>query len=302
MSQPTQARIVHVSDVHLTVPRVSWRREDWFNKRLAAWMNLHLLGRGFRFRHAEEVLGAWLRDQVARGPAHVVFTGDATAMGFCEEVERAAELMNVTGLPGMATPGNHDYCTKTAQREAHFERVYAPWQVGERVDGEVYPFAQRVGHAWLVAVNSSTANRWPWDATGKVGKEQMGRLEALLGRLEGGPKVLVTHYPVVRPSGWPEPFGRRLRDLTGLLRVAEEGGVALWLHGHIHKPYHFAAGRYAPFPVICAGSGTQTGYWSYGDYTITGHTLTGRRRVYHQESNEFRDGEAFELELAGGGG
>jgi 3',5'-cyclic AMP phosphodiesterase CpdA len=290
-------RLAHISDIHLTAPKVSWRREDWFNKRLAAWANLRLLGRGFRFRHAEEVLAALTADLSARGPAHVVFSGDATAMGFGEEAEKAASLLGVTGTPGLAIPGNHDYCTVSAQRERHFEKSFAPWQVGLRVDEETYPFAQRVGHAWLVAVNSSSANRWPWDATGRVGLGQLQRLERLLAQLEGGPKVLVTHYPVVRPSGWPEPYGRRLRDLARLRQVAEKGGVALWLHGHIHKPYRFAAGAYAPFPVVCAGSGTQTGYWSYGEYLLQGRVLIGRQRVYHQESGEFREGEAFELRL-----
>ena len=31
-----------------------------------------------------------------------------------------------------------------------FERYFAAWQTGERVDGAPYPFAQRVGPLWLV--------------------------------------------------------------------------------------------------------------------------------------------------------
>src|SRR5262249_5145779 len=76
-----------------------------------------------------------------------------------------------------------------------------PWLVGERIDNETYPFAQRVGPVWLVAVNSATANRWPWDARGAVGAAQLERLVALLDRLDGGPRILVTPYPRALPTG-----------------------------------------------------------------------------------------------------
>lgn len=296
----SEVRFVHVSDIHLTVPITSWRVEDTFNKRLFAWLNLHVAFRKWRFRHAETVLHALARDLRQR-PAHVIFSGDATAMGFGEEVARAAELLNVATMPGLATPGNHDYCTKTAKREGHFEKHFAPWLVGERVGTEVYPFAQRVGGAWLVTACSAEGNFWPWDATGLVGEEQLARLEKLLARLEGGPRILVTHYPVVSSWGWPEFFLRRLRDLSELMRVAEKGGVGLWLHGHIHKPFYFEAGQHARFPIICAGSATQAGYWTYGDYTLRGNKLSARWRVYDEPKGEFRDGEAFELQLPDAG-
>lgn len=190
MSADTPVRLAHVSDVHVTCRVRSWRGEDWLNKRLAAWANLRLFGRGRRFRHADVALPRLVDDARARGADRLVFSGDATAMGFPDEVDHAAALLRVGELPGLAVPGNHDYCTRRAAREGHFERAFAPWQAGERVDGETYPFAQRVGPVWLVAVNSATANRWAWDATGAVGEAQLGRLGRLLQRLEGGPRVL----------------------------------------------------------------------------------------------------------------
>jgi hypothetical protein len=220
-------------------------------------------------------------------------------MGLEEEVAHAAALLRVGELPGLAVPGNHDYCTRRDVSEGHFERHFAPWQQGERIGEETYPFAQRAGPVWLVGVSSATPNRWAWDARGAVGAAQLERLERLLARLDGGPRVLVTHYPVARASGRGEGRTRLLRDLTGLIEVSARGGVGLWLHGHRHDAYHLPAGELAPFPVICAGSGTQTGRWSYGEYTITGHRLQARRRVYDPAAGAFGDGEAFELELTG---
>ena len=48
-----------------------------------------MLGRGFRFRSAEKVLDALLADLRDGGFDRLVFTGDATALGFEEEMEHA---------------------------------------------------------------------------------------------------------------------------------------------------------------------------------------------------------------------
>jgi 3',5'-cyclic AMP phosphodiesterase CpdA len=299
VAQPEPVRLAHFSDVHVTAPGCAWRAEDWLNKRFAAWFNLRVLGRGRRFRNADDAVRALVRDAAQRGAHHLVFSGDATAMGFAEEVERATRLLGVGERPGIAVPGNHDYCTPAAMRSGDFERHFAPWQVGERVGDEVYPFAQRVGGLWLVAVNSATPNRWAWDARGAVGAAQLERLGRLLAKLDGGRRVLVTHYPVALASGRPETRTRLLRDLGGLVEVAARGGVCLWLHGHRHDAYHHPISDAAPFPVICAGSATQAGRWSYGEYTVHGDHLRGTRRVYDPERGGFREGHSFELELPG---
>src|SRR5262249_43054015 len=145
-----------------------------------------------------------------------------------------------------------------------FERHFAPWLDGHRVDEAVYPFAQRVGPAWLVGVNSARANRWAWDASGHVGDEQLQRLGRLLAQLEPGPRILVTHYPACRAGGEPEFRSHRLSDVEALARVARQHGVVLWLHGHLHRFFRHELTSLTPFPVICAGSSTQTQLWSYG--------------------------------------
>jgi 3',5'-cyclic AMP phosphodiesterase CpdA len=298
-------RLAHFSDVHVAVRDSRWRKRDWFNKRMSAWVNLRVLGRGYRFRHGERVLSALANDRRHRGYDRLLFSGDATALGFEEEVARAAALLGVgdpESPPGLAVPGNHDYLTRHDMAGGYFERHFAPWQQGERVGDELYPFAQRVGPAWAVAVNSATANRWAWDASGRVGREQLDRLERLLGRLEGGPRILVTHYPVWLANGKRELRARRLHDLDDLVSVCVRGGIGLWLHGHRHHNYHTPPAGHVPFPVICAGSVTQHGLWSYKDYTLTGNRLNVLTRVFDWEKSAFRDDEAYELELPGAPG
>jgi 3',5'-cyclic AMP phosphodiesterase CpdA len=293
-------RLAHLSDIHITAPTLDWKRRDWVNKRMAAWFNFRWLGRRHRFRRADEVLGRLVGDLAERQPDHIIFSGDATALGFESELKRAAELLRVgdTTMPsGLAVPGNHDYCTRQAAASGLFERYFAPWQTGTRLNGALYPFAQRVGHLTLVAVNSCTGNRWAWDAGGSVGPEQCDRLRQLLAKLEPGPRILITHYPICLANGRPETFAHSLRDVRQLIEVAAAGGVSLWLHGHRHIPYHFQQVATAPFPVICVGSATQTNVWSYGEYAAQGLRWSMRRRSFDPITCTFRDGPTLEIQL-----
>jgi 3',5'-cyclic AMP phosphodiesterase CpdA len=286
-------RLAHFSDIHV-VAAARWRFGDVFSKRLTTWANLRLLRRAARFRETTRVLAALRADLADRAFDHLVFSGDATAMGFEAEVARAAESLPLT-MPGLAVPGNHDYCTRAAMRSGAFERHFAPWQRGERIDDAVYPFAQRVGPAWLIGVNSATGNRLPHDARGRVGRPQLDRLRRLLARLDEGPRILVTHYPIARHSGAPEGLMHGLRDLAELMEVAQAGGVDLWLHGHRHEAYHHPKSSAMPIASICAGSATQTGLWSYQELVIDGRRVRGCVRTYG--AGRFVAGAGYEMEL-----
>jgi 3',5'-cyclic AMP phosphodiesterase CpdA len=298
MTEPV--RLVHYSDVHITTRRLSWRRRDFVSKRVTGWLNMRLLGRAKRFRHANDVAATMVREIRERRPHHVIFSGDATALAFEEEFAEAARRLGVADSdmpPGLAVPGNHDYYVGRPVRDGLFEKHFGPWQQGERVDHHHYPFAQRAGHVWLVGLNSSVANFWSWDATGLVGRPQRERLRQLLNQLPPGPRILVTHYPLARAKGQRERIFHGLRDWRDVLRIAADGGVALWLHGHIHRPFVLARDQVAPFPVICAGSGTQTGVWVYNEYVITGHRLAMTRRRYSPSVEAYHDQDVFETEL-----
>ncbi len=294
-------RLAHFSDVHLTTRPLGWALHDLRTKRLSGWFHLRALGRGQQFRLAHDVARALAAEFRERRPDRLIFSGDATALGFATETAHAARKLHVGDIdlpPGLAVPGNHDYYTRASVRSAAFERDFAPWQTGERVDDEVYPFAQRVGSVWLVAVNSCTANVRPWDASGAVGPAQRERLSELLKRLGPGPRLLVTHYPVCLADGRAESRFHGLRDLDATVRIAANGGIGLWLHGHRHHPYFLAKPPNAPFPVICAGSATQMGLASYGEYTLTGRRLAGRLRMFEPATRGFQDGAMFEIEMS----
>ena len=193
-------------------------------------------------------------------------------------------------------PGNHDYLTRRSAASGAFERHFAPWQEGRRIGEHRYPFAQKVGPLWLIAVNAATGNRIPWDARGTVGAEQRARLQQLLAELSGS-KILVIHYPICLSTGMPEARFHALRDLDAVLAICLAGGVNLWLHGHRHTPYYFQQPAGVAFPVICAGTATQRGIWSYNEYAIEADILEARRRAYDPEGRCFREVETFTLSV-----
>ena len=51
----------------------------------------------------------------------------------------------------------------------------------------------------------------------------------------------------------------------------------------------------APFPVICAGSATHRGIWSYVEYTLEGDRLQGVVRAFDPVTHSFHDRESFEV-------
>ena len=91
----TSVRLAHFSDLHFTQKKPGWRASDLFSKRVPAWINMRLFGRGYRFRHATKVLEALAAELPLRNLNHLVFSGDATALGFEAEVQGAARLLRV---------------------------------------------------------------------------------------------------------------------------------------------------------------------------------------------------------------
>jgi len=285
MSDRGVVRLAHFSDLHLTTSPLGWRPRDWLTKRLTGWLNARLLPRFFHFRHAQAAVHALIEDLGAADLNHAIFSGDASTLGFEAECRHAADILLVSTMPGLAIPGNHDYYTPEAEHSGTFERAFAPWQRGLRIDDATYPFAQQVGHIWLIGLNSSRGHRLPWDASGYVDRPQLERLVELAKRLDDGPRILVTHYPVLRECGQRETGHHGLANLDEVLEAARSARISAWLHGHRHKAYCLSG--VLPFPVICAGSATDSSCWSYHQYEIVGRDLRIRRRVYRPASGRF---------------
>ena len=296
MPEANVVKLAHLSDIHIAVPTVRWRGRDWLSKRVTGWIH-YQWNRRQRFLGSEATLKALMDDIAEQRPDAVVFSGDATALGFPAELERAAELLRIGNRAGLAIPGNHDYYTLRDEWSGGFERVFTPWQAGERIAARTYPFAQKVGHVWLIGVNACRGHILPWEASGRVDPEQLARLDQLLARLEPGPRILVVHYPAAKADGTREGATHGLHDADALFEIIRRHGVGLWLHGHRHDPYFLNDARLAPCPLICVGSSTEVGRAGYHEYTIQGNHLQAVRRVYDPSTGRCQDGLRFDLTL-----
>src|SRR4051794_8823885 len=67
-------RLAHLSDIHITAPRLGWSRPDWFTKRLPGWINYRWLGRRRRFHLADEVLMMAIAEVRQRRPDQLIFS------------------------------------------------------------------------------------------------------------------------------------------------------------------------------------------------------------------------------------
>lgn len=295
-------RLVHFSDIHLFQAQARWKARDYLSKRMTGYVNSRYLPRSKGFKQAAQVLRQLVQDAYARQPDLVIFSGDATTLGVEEEFALATEILQVGSAgtpPALAVPGNHDYYTTHSVKHGLFERHFAPWQQGERIDQNIYPFAQIVGNLYVVGVNSCQWNRWSWDSTGRVGIDQLLRLEALLSSeaARSRIKILVTHYPLALADGGPERRHRRLRDLHDLLTVSTKYGVRLWLHGHRHQAYMVQAQADRPVVALCVGSGTMHDHWSYGEYLFNDTDLIVKQYSYQPATSRFALTQEQRMEL-----
>src|SRR5271165_4140704 len=95
MTAASAIRLAHLSDVHVSAAPLGWRPGDWLSKRVTGWFNTHCMRRRHTFRQADAVLTVLAAELHARRPDCVVFSGDASMLGFASEVTRAATLLHV---------------------------------------------------------------------------------------------------------------------------------------------------------------------------------------------------------------
>ena len=59
-------------------------------------------------------------------------------------------------------------------------------------------------------LNSAAPNFLAWDASGVVGDAQLERFRRLCGQLGDGPRIVVSHYPILMENHKPEPRWHRV--------------------------------------------------------------------------------------------
>lgn len=238
--------LAHVSDLHMPLAARPPRLRDLMCKRFFSLISWRL---NRRFIHKPEVLATLMADVRAAGTDHLLVTGDLTNLALPDEFVRARAWLEAQGDAAAATvvPGNHDALVPV-DRAAGLG-LWREWMGG----GDDFPFVKRLGPVALVGVSSATPTGL-FLATGKVGEDQLRRLEDELKALqrEGLFRVVLIHHPITDGA---VSSRKALTDRAALQGVLARAGAELVLHGHAHLPSSVTVpGPEGPIPVIGAPS------------------------------------------------
>jgi 3',5'-cyclic AMP phosphodiesterase CpdA len=223
--------LAHVSDPHLApLPRPTLI--ELIGKRVTGYINWR---RKRQAIHQAEVLARIVADVKAQKPDHIAVTGDLVNLALPAEYQPARAWLDALGSPADVTlvPGNHDAYVRSGV--AASQRHWAAFMRGDAAGAvEIeFPFLRRRGPLALIGVSTSVPSL-PFMATGRVGADQLKRLETILdasGR-DGLYRVVLIHHP---PTSKPSHYLKRLTDGPRLREVLARHGAELVIHGHNHR-------------------------------------------------------------------
>ncbi len=225
-------KLAVLGDIHLFSLDVHPRR--LLSKRVFAHTNL-LMNRRHRFNHA--LLPALVEKAKSLSPELVLFSGDVSTSSLeseFEELERVvAPLVEEVSGGGVLVPGNHDRYTFKSRRVKRIESILAKVMPAE------FPHVRELGPGWrLLALDSAIPNRM--FSRGALGKAQFrGAAEAIRAVPAGEGLVVLCHYPCTLPPRVPSAWSHDLKEAEALRReLAACRGRVVYIHGHIHKPWH----------------------------------------------------------------
>ena len=251
---PEQVRIVHMSDPHLAAG-YPFRFSYFGNKRIVGYLNLVLKRR----KQHKRRLAFAMRDALrALSPDHILVTGDFTNIGLDEEFEVARKWVEGFGLPSdqvTVLPGNHDAYIGSVWTGAAFVRAFAPYLPSDALEKwpwGLFPLVRRVGRVTIFGLSSSVPCP-PFLAWGRLGSDQIHRLQQALEREMGSFRIVALHHPVhPKATRWDNA----LLDAPKLRAVLEETGVELVLTGHLHRPFResISGPDGSRIPVLGVGS------------------------------------------------
>jgi 3',5'-cyclic AMP phosphodiesterase CpdA len=227
-------RIAVIGDIHLFTLKVHPKR--LLSRRFMAHTNLWL-NRRHRFNHG--LLPDLVEHAQSLDPELVLFSGDVSTSSLESEFEDLLEVVKplTDQTPGVLVPGNHDRYTFKSRRVRRIETLL------ERVMPQEFPHTRTLRDGWtLLALDSAIPNK-VW-SRGALGDEQFAKAEAVIRDVPADEALLVLcHYPCTLPPRVPSAWSHDLRENARLRRALTDcPGRVVFLHGHIHKPWHVLPG------------------------------------------------------------
>lgn len=245
----TEFCLAHFSDPHLShTPRLNWRQR-LSKRQLSAWSWQRSRQRAQQGGILEALVGEVRASQCD----HIAITGDITNFSLAEEFTAAMRWLEDFGAPDRVTvvPGNHDalVALDADQGLGRWRR----WMSGDEDGAEEtspWPFVRRRGNVALIGLNSALPTL-PGLATGRIGAEQLAKLEAQLHELGGRGlfRIVLLHHPVADGA---VSARKALADRAALREVLRRVGAELVLHGHA-RDARFDTIPGPAGPILCLG-------------------------------------------------
>jgi 3',5'-cyclic AMP phosphodiesterase CpdA len=291
-------RILHLSDVHVSVPLVAMPWRAMLNKRLLGAANL-VLRRAKHYAHAREKLASLAQFAEQQRIDLVICTGDYTALG--TEPELIAARQAIAGLTDrrygyVTVPGNHDVYMPDTLRDHRFERHFGSFLNSDLpeacVDGP-WPLVRLVGDdVAVIAVNSARPNPQPWRSSGAIPASQLQALEQLCAdpRLAKRFVFVMTHYAPRRADGSADRHSHGLENADAFLAACSGLRRGAILHGHLHGRFSLTLPTLA-IPIFGAGSTTGDGHGGLWVFDVNAEQATAFSGCW-QRDQYVLDGDA----------
>ena len=241
-------RLVLFGDIHLY--RLWLAPWHLASKRVLGQSNL-VLNRRRKFNHA--LLPGMIERAVELKPDVCLLSGDLTTTALVKEFELVARALKpmTDQVPTIAVPGNHDRYTYRSARTQRMDRML------EALVPQRFPHTRELSDRWrLLALDAAVPS--PHNARGRLGAVQLQAATEYADALDETQGLIVLcHYPCAVPSHIREFASHALAERDELRAVLERCKArVVYLHGHIHRPWHHEVGDGSGVPFTCIDAGS----------------------------------------------
>lgn len=241
-------RLVLFGDIHLY--RLWLAPWQFASKRILGQSNL-ILNRRKRFRH--QLLKEMVDKAIALEPEMLLLSGDVTTTSLRREFAdvKAALGPLADRVPTVLVPGNHDRYTFSAARSRVIDRMLGDWVPQQ------FPHVRELTDRWRLLALDAAVPR-VYNARGRLGRVQFEAAKTYVESMdETQGLVVLCHYPCVVPKGVHEHASHALEERDALRGVLENCKArVVYLHGHIHRPWHHEVGDGSGVPFTCIDAGS----------------------------------------------
>jgi len=241
-------RIVLFGDIHLY--RLWLAPWQLLSKRILGQTNL-ILNRRKRFRH--DLLPSMIEQAIALEPEMLLLSGDVSTTSLKREFEDVADALRplTERVPSVLVPGNHDRYTFSAARTRLIDTML------NKLVPDAFPHTRELTDRWRLLALDGAVPR-VYNARGRLGASQFEQAKSTIESLDESQGLIVLcHYPCALPSHIHEHESHALEERDALREVLESCKArVVYLHGHIHHPWHHEPGDGSGVPFTCIDAGS----------------------------------------------